>query len=96
MLEKGGTSVIHSSISIANENVSEWVVMEPSLCSISSGAAYLVTVNDLVFDRVTSSLSLAITIPAIPKSHICGSPLRVYGQSHSEGGVGTWQSIPHE
>ena len=87
MSEKGGASVIHSSISIPNENVSEYFVTEASLCSMSSGAAYLVTANDPVL--VTVASSLVTTIPAIPKSHICGSPLRAVVNSFPRGGVGT-------
>ena len=41
ILEKGGDSVIHSSISIANEYVSEYVVTGERSCLMSSGAVYL-------------------------------------------------------
>ena len=58
MLEKGGACVIHSSISSANEYVSEYVVARKSLCSMSSGAAYLTFVaGDIVFETVFSWVS---------------------------------------
>jgi len=74
-LENGTSSVIHSSISIANEYVSECVVADILLFSMSSGAAYLtispdVTVFDVKFSLISSE------IVAIPKSQICGSPSR--------------------
>ena len=76
ILENGGASVIHSSISSANEYVSECLVMKKLLCSMSSGAAYLTFVaGDIVFDTVFSWVSWKIF--AIPKSQICGSPLPV-------------------
>ena len=68
-LEKGGASVIHSSISSANEYVSEDIVARKSLCSISSGAAYLTSVAvDFVFETVFSWDLWKIF--AIPKSQI--------------------------
>ena len=77
ILEKGGDSVIHSSISSANEYVSEYVVMGKSFCLMSSGAAYLIIVaDDTVFDTVVSWVSWMIL--AIPKSQIWGSSFQAY------------------
>ena len=67
--EKGGACVIHSSISSANEYVSEDIVARKSLCSISSGAAYLTSIAvDFDFETVFS-WDLWKTF-AIPKSQI--------------------------
>ena len=76
ILEKGGDSVIHSSIRSANEYVSEYVVMGASFCLMSSGAVCL------GFDMCLGSgpsksksfkYSSSRTISAIPKSQICAS-----------------------
>jgi hypothetical protein len=75
MLENGTSSVTHSSISIANEYVSECVVAQKSLFSISSGAAYLTIAADDNVLEIVFSLGSSTVIPAIPKSQICGSPL---------------------
>ena len=70
---------MHSRISIANEYVSECVVGEALLSSMSSGAAYLTICPDVtVF--VTKFSLIASEILAISKSQICGSPLPVRGQ----------------
>ena len=75
-LENGTSSVTHSSISIANEYVSECVVAGTLLFSISSGAEYLTTSpDDIVFEVAFSFISSEIL--AIPKSQICASPLQV-------------------
>ena len=80
-LEKGGASVMHSSISSANEYVSEDFVARKSLCSISSGAAYLTSAaGDFVCDTVLSPPRDPWKTFAIPKSQICGSPCPVYRQ----------------
>ena len=74
MLENGTSSVMHSSISIANEYVSECVVAKTVLFSMTSGAAYLtIAADDTVFEIVFSFISSMIL--DIPKSQICGSPL---------------------
>jgi len=73
----GTSSVMHSSINIANEYVSECIVAEARLSLMSSGAEYLtVTPDDTVFEIVLSLASS--TIFAIPKSQICGLPLPVW------------------
>lgn len=74
-LENGTASVMHSSTSIANEYVSESVVAWTPKRSMSSGAEYLTKSPDTVFDIVFSAASSMIA--AIPKSHICGSPLHL-------------------
>jgi len=75
---------MHSSISIANEYVSECIVAGTLLSSMSSGAEYLTTSpDDTVFEIVVSLISS--TILAIPKSQICGSPLPMCGQSTFRG-----------
>ena len=78
-LENGISSVMHSSISIANEYVSECVVAEILLFSMSSGAEYLTISPDATVFEVRFSLTSS-EIFAIPKSQICGSPLPVRGQ----------------
>jgi len=81
-LENGTSSVIHSSISIANEYASEYVVAGALLFSISSGAEYLtISPDDIVLDVAFSLTSSEIF--AIPKSQICGSPLQVRSQRPS-------------
>jgi len=66
--------MIHSSISIANAYVSEWVVAEAPLFSMSSGARGLSeSPGDTTHDSAFSVTSF--TILAIPKSQICGMPL---------------------
>jgi hypothetical protein len=78
-LENGISSVMHSSISIANEYVSEFAVGGTLVSSISSGAEYLATFpDDIVFEIELSLLSSPIL--AIPKSQICGSPLPLCSQ----------------
>ena len=78
-LENGISSVIHSSISIANEYVSECFVAETLLPSISSMAEYLTASPDapvvVTVLSVTSSMILAI-----PKSQINGMALPACGQ----------------
>ena len=79
----GRFSVMHSSISIPNEYVSEAIVGTVSP-SKSSGAEYLtgfpVPVPVAVVDMLPSTSS---DILAIPKSQICGSPLVLCGQPYS-------------
>ena len=88
MLKKGRTSVMHSSISSANEYVSEDVVARKSLCSISSGAAYLISAADVfVCDTLPSHPRDLWKTFAIPKSQICGSPLPMYRQLLCTGGI---------
>ena len=78
-LENGASSVMHSSIIIANEYVSEWVVAGALLSSMSSMAEYLtMSPDDTVFTVVFSVISS--TIFAILKSQINGSPLQRRGQ----------------
>ena len=80
MLENGTSSVMHSSISMANEYVSEWVVGWRLLFSMSSGAAYLTIVaGDDTVPEFVYLFAPSITF-AIPKSQICGSPLPFRGQ----------------
>jgi len=74
-LENGTSSVKHSSISIANEYVSEGVVAEALLFSTSSGAEYLTTSPDDTVFEIECSL-ISSTIFVIPKSQICGTPLK--------------------
>ena len=70
---------MNSSISSANEYVSEDVVARKSLCSMSSGAAYLTSAaGDLVCDTVSSLSPDLWKAFAIPKSQICGSPFPVH------------------
>ena len=84
--ENGTSSVMHSSTSIAYEYVSECVVAETLLFSMSSGAEYLTTSpDDTVFEVAFSLISSEIL--AIPKSQICGSPLLVCGQPYSAGRI---------
>jgi hypothetical protein len=78
-LENGTSSVMHSSISIANEYVSEYVVADILLFSMSSGAEYLTISPDVTVFEVKFSL-ISSEILAIPKSQICASPLSVHGQ----------------
>ena len=74
-LENGISSVMHSSISSANEYVSEYVVGETLLSSMSSVAPYLTTSpDDTVFEIVLSVISS--TIFAIAKSQISASPFQ--------------------
>ena len=87
--ENGIFSVMHSSISIANEYVSEqvvgrkwvsgWVTVKRFMSPRSSGAEYLTpSPDDTAFGPVLSVISS--TIFAIPKSQISGSPLPACGQ----------------
>jgi len=93
-LGNGTSSVMHSRISIANENVSELVFAVSSPFLRSSGAEYLTkSPDDTVFEIVLSLTSS--TIFAIPKSQICGSPLPVCGQPQSVGRMCTW-NLPRE
>jgi len=78
-LGNGTSSVMHSRISIANENVSEWIVAERSPFLRSSGAEYLTKPPDATVIEIVLSLTSS-TILAIPKSQTCGSPLPVCGQ----------------
>ena len=79
--------MIHSSISNANEYVSEDVVAGKLLCSMSSGAAYLTSAaGDLVCDTVSSLSRDSWKTLASPKSQICGSPYPVYCQPLFIGG----------
>ena len=71
---------MHSSISIANEYVSECVVAGILLFSMSSGAENLTMSPDVTVFVVMFSL-MSSEIFAIPKSQICGSPLPARGQS---------------
>ena len=65
--------MMHSSINIANEYVSECVVAGTPPPSMSSMAEYLTTSpDDTVFEIVFSVISS--TILAIAKSQISGSP----------------------
>ena len=69
---------MHSSISSANEYVSEDIVARKSLCSMSSGAIYLTfATGDIV--KLSVSRDPWKTF-AIPKSQICGSPYPAYRQ----------------
>lgn len=71
--------MIHSSINIANENVSDSFVGEALVSSMSSGAANLISSLDVtVFDLELSPISS--TISAIAKSQTSGSPLPASGQ----------------
>jgi len=75
--ENGASSVMHSSTSIANEYVSECVVADTLLPSMSSMAKYLTgPPDDIVFEIV---FSVSSTIFAIAKSQTSGSPLPVCG-----------------
>ena len=68
---------MHSSINIANEYVSEYVVTGKSSCLMSSGATYLMIVADgAVVDTVFTWCSWMIL--TIPKSQIWGSSLQAY------------------
>ena len=73
-LENGASSAMHSSISNANEYVSDCIVAGMSAVSMSSGAEYLTKPpDDTVFE--TEFTLISPEIPAIPKSQSCGSPL---------------------
>lgn len=65
----GFFSVIHSSIIIANEYVSDCLVVGALLTSMTSGAPYLTIASDGP-DFETALLLASSTIPAIPKSQI--------------------------
>ena len=70
---------MHSSISIANEYVSECFIAETLLLSMSSMAEYLTASPDApVFVAALSVISSMIL--AIPKSQINGMTLPVCGQ----------------
>jgi len=64
-LKNGILSVMHSSINIPNENVSETAVSGALVSLISSGAKYL-TAHPDTLPGVAPSRHLS-TIPAIPK-----------------------------
>jgi len=73
MLENGFSSVIHSSINIPNEYVSDCFVGRASKFSMSSSAPYLIKSPDEMVD-VADFLEISSTITVIPKSHICAVP----------------------
>ena len=74
----------HSSISSANEYVSEDIVAGKSLCMMTSGAAYRTSTAGDFVDENLSLWDLWNTF-AIPKSQICGSPFPIYCQLLSIG-----------
>jgi len=91
-LENGTSSVMHSSINIANEYVSECVVAGTSLVSMSSGAEYLTTSpDDTVFE--VAFLLISSEILAIPKSQTCGSPFRYVISAYSASRMRTWNLL---
>ena len=69
--EKGASSVMHSSISNANEYVSESIVGRAPFISMSSGAAYLTPSPDDTVPTVTFSLVSSVIL-AISKFQIRG------------------------
>ena len=79
--ENGTSSVIHSRTVIANENVSEFIVVGTLFPSMTSGAVYL-THSERSVDHVSefTSAPLSSMIFVIPKSQIRGSPLPTHGQ----------------
>lgn len=77
--ENGISSMIHSSITIAIEYMSECIITGTMPPSMSSVAEYLTTSpDDAVFDILFSVISS--TIFAIQKSQIRGSPLPECGE----------------
>lgn len=80
--ENGIFSVMHSNISIANENVSEAVVGEVFPRRISR-AEYLTAPPDSSIEVALAALPS--TIVAIPKSQISGFPLQAGGQPEVTG-----------
>ena len=71
--------MIHSSISIANENVSECVVAGTMASPMCSVAIYLTSPPDVIVIVIAVLLTFS-QILAIPKSQISGSPFPVCGQ----------------
>ena len=63
--KSGVSSVMHSSISIPNENVSEVVVARAFLSSMNSGAEHLIVPSGALLG--VTPVVLSSTIPVIPK-----------------------------
>ena len=79
ILENSTSSVMHSSISIANENVSECIVAGTVASPMCSVAIYLPLPPDAMVTAIAVPLTFS-QILAIPKSQIYGSPFPVHGQ----------------